>query len=289
MKYDLIIVGAGCAGCSAAITGRQRNMSALVIYSGDGGLEKAQRVDNYPGLPRTSGAEIIRVLRQQALDMGAELKKQLVQKVMPMGDGFMVLAGNEVYEAKAVLLALGIARVNPLPGEEELLGAGVSYCATCDGMFYRDKQMLVVAGGAEAAEEANYLSELGQVRYFPEKPHNLDGLLSGIEVIREKPVSLHQAGEGIRLETDKGAYQADGVFVLRPAVAMTQLMPEVTAEKGAILVDKNLMTNVPGVFAAGDILGNPLQAAKAVGDGNHAALSAANYLRKQAGAASANA
>lgn len=282
MKYDLLIVGGGCAGCSAAITARQRSLSTLVIYSGDGGLEKAHRVDNYPGLPQASGADIIRILRKQAEDMGAELKKQLVQKVMPMGDGFMVLAGNEVYEAGTVLLALGIARVNPLPGEEELLGTGVSYCATCDGMFYRDKQMLVIAGGAEAVEEANYLSELGHVRYFIEKPHAIDELSKQIEVIREKPLALHQDGQGIRLETDKGQYTADGVFVLRPAVAMTQLMPEVESQKNVIVVDKDLMTNVPGVFAAGDILGNPLQAAKAVGDGNHAALSAASYLRKVA-------
>lgn len=288
MMYDLIIVGAGCAGCSAAITARQRNLNVLVIYSGEGGLEKAQRVDNYPGMPRASGADIIRVFRQQALDMGAEMKKQLVQKVMPMGEGFMVLAGNDVYEAKTLLLALGIARVNPLPGEEELLGAGVSYCATCDGMFYRDKEILVVTGGAEAVEEANYLSELGHVRYFPERPHAMDGLSDSIDVVREKPVSLHQEGQGIRLVTDKGTYLADGVFVLRPAVAMTQLLPEVAAEKGVLIVDKDLMTNVPGVFAAGDILGNPLQAAKAVGDGNHAALSVANYLRKQAAAAKAN-
>lgn len=289
MTYDLIIVGAGCAGCSAAMTARQRNMHVLVIYAGEGGLDKAKRVDNYPGLPKASGREIIRVLRQQAQDMGAEMKKQLVQKVMPMGEGFMVLAGNEVYEAKAVLLALGVARVNPLPGEEDLLGAGISYCATCDGMFYRDKQLLVVAGGAEAVEEANYLSELGKVRYFLEKPHTVDGLAESIEVVREKPKSLHQDGQGIRLETDKGTHQADGVFILRPAVAMTQLMPEVASEKGIILVDKDLMTNVPGVFAAGDILGNPLQAAKAVGDGNHAALSAANYLRRQAAADKENA
>ncbi len=284
MNYDLLIVGGGCAGCSAAITARQRNLKVLVIYSGDGGLEKAHRVDNYPGLPQASGRHIIQVLRQQALDMGAELKKQLVQKIMPQGNGFMVLAGNEVYEASAVLLALGIARVNPLPGEEELLGAGVSYCATCDGMFYRDKRMLVVAGGGEAVEEANYLSELGHVRYFVEKPHPLEELSPSVEVVPEKPVSLQQDGEGIRLTTNQGCHQADGVFVVRPAVAMTQLMPEVASDKNVILVDKDLMTNVPGVFAAGDILGNPLQAAKAVGDGNHAALSAASYLRKRAAA-----
>ena len=280
--HDLIIVGAGCAGCSAAITARQRNLDVLMIYVGDGGLEKAARVDNYPGMPQASGAEIIRAFRDQAKEMGAVLKRQLVQKIMPMGESFSVLAGNEVFEARSVLLALGIARVSPLPGEEELLGQGVSYCATCDGMFYKGKEIIVIAGGAEAVEEANYLSELGHVRYFIEKPHATEGLSEAVEVVKEKPKSIAQDGMELILTTDQGTHRTDGLFVLRPAMAMTQLLPEVEVEKSSILVDDDLMTNVPGVFAAGDIIGAPLQAAKAVGDGNKAALTIAQYLRRQA-------
>ena len=143
---DVLIVGGGVAGCSAAITARMRNLSALVIYAGGGALEKAHRVDNYPGLPEISGPDLLEKLRSHARSMGAQLQHALVQKVMPMGGSFSVLAGNEVYEARTVLLCGGTARVNPLPGEEDLLGAGAMYCTTCDGMFYKGKRITVVAG-----------------------------------------------------------------------------------------------------------------------------------------------
>ena len=261
------------------MTARQRNLKVLVLYAGDGALGKARRIDNYPGMPEAAGQDMLRIMRQQAQALGAEFKRQLVTKVLPMGQSFSVLAGNDLYEAGAILLAQGTSRVSPLPGEEELLGQGISYCATCDGMFYRGKHMLVVAGGVEAVEEANYLSELGRVSYFVEKPHDTAGLAEGIVLVKEKPLSFAQDGQEILLTTDGGQHRVDGAFVLRPAVAMTQLLPEVQAEKGAIIVDKDLMTTVPGVFAAGDILGAPLQAPKAVGEGNIAAIAAAAYLR----------
>jgi thioredoxin reductase (NADPH) len=280
--YDLIIVGGGAAGCSAALTARQRNLSVLMLYAGDGAMEKAHRMDNYPGMPQVEGKEMVRVFRRQVVDAGAELKKQLVTKVLPVGEGFSLLAGNDLYEAKAVLLALGTSRVNPLPGEEELLGQGVSYCATCDGMFYRGKRIIVIAGGKEAVEEANYLSDLGQVTYFIEKPHDTQGLAEKITVAKDKPKQIRQSGQALVLVTDQGEHETDGLFVLRPAIAMTQLLPEIETVKGVVVTDHDMMTNVPGVFAAGDILGAPLQATKAVGEGNRAALAIAAYLRKQA-------
>lgn len=278
--HDVIIVGGSCAGLSAAMTARKRNLNVLVLYAGDGAMGKITQMDNYPGLPAVSGEALLGIFRSQAQELGAELKKQLVQRILPMGKGFSVLAQNDLYEAKSIILALGTSRVNPLPGEEDLLGQGVSYCATCDGMFYRNRHMLIVAGGIEAVEEANYLSELGRISYFIEKPHDISGLSSAIEVFKDKPRAIEQTQEGLALITDGPRYEADGVFVLRPAVAMTQLIPEVRAEKGAVIVDRALMTNVPGVFAAGDLLGAPMQAPKAVGDGNVAALSAAAYIRK---------
>ncbi|NLC31859.1 MAG: NAD(P)/FAD-dependent oxidoreductase [Clostridiales bacterium] len=278
--YDVIIVGGSCAGLSAAMTARMRNMEVLVLYAGDGSMGKIKQMDNYPGMPNVSGEELLRIFRKQAEDLGVISKKQLVQKILPMGKSFSVLAENDLYEAKSIILALGIARVSPLTGEEELLGQGVSYCATCDGMFYRGKQMLVVAGGIEAVEEANYLSELGQVTYIIEKAHDTAALAPGIKVIKEKPLAIHSIDNmRMMLKTDQNEHEADGIFVLRPAVAMTQLLPEVIAQKGAVLADDNLMTNIPGVFAAGDILGAPWQAPKSVGDGNVAALAAASYLR----------
>ena len=148
-------------------------------------------------------------------------------------------------------------------------------------MFYRGKRMLVIGDGEEAVEEANYLAELGHVRYLPERGRAPEGLSAGIEVINQRPREIYEQEGQLVIRTDEAEHSADGIFVLRPAVAMTQLMPELEAEKKAIIVDADLMSSVPGVFAAGDIVGGPLQAAKAVGEGNHAALSIAAYLRKQ--------
>ncbi len=278
MTYDLIIVGGGAAGCSAAVTARQRNLSALVLYAGDGALGKAKWVDNYPGLPDVPGPELLKRLRDHALAMGAELQRGLVRRVMPLGDEFSVLAGNDIFSGRAVILAMGTARVRLLEGEEELVGQGVSYCATCDGMFYKGGTVLVVASSEEAVEEANYLATLARVLYCKERPHETAHLSPEVQTLPGKPLGFRARGEGIVLNTSLGEVTADGSFVIRPAVAMTQLIPEVSAENGSLVLDGKLMTSVPGVFAAGDIVGAPLQAAKAVGEGNVAALSAAGFL-----------
>ncbi len=280
--HDLIIVGGGAAGCAAAITARQRNMDVLVLYSGGGALARTKRIDNYPGFPSITGPELLEKMRDHAREMGAVFESRLVRRVMAMGDVLSVLADNDLYEAKAVILAMGTARVRMLPGEEALVGMGVSYCATCDGMFYKDGELIVIGAHEEAVEEANYLATLARVTYVKEKPHETGGLAEGITVLPDKPLKLYEKGEKLALETDQGELVADGVFILRPAVAMTQLIPEVAAENGAIIVEKNLATSVPGVFAAGDLLGAPLQAAKAAGEGNVAALSVASYLLKRA-------
>ncbi len=282
MKHDLIIVGGGAAGCAAAITARQRNLKTLVLYAGGGALAKTKRIDNYPGFPGIAGAELLEKLRGHARQMGAELKPQLVRRVMPVGEGFSVLADNDLYEAGSVILAMGTARVKMLPGEEALVGQGVSYCATCDGMFYKGGEVIVIGAHEEAAEEANYLATLAKVLYVKEKAHDTARLAEGVQVLPGKPLKLSEKNGKIALETDQGEAAADGVFILRPAVAMTQLIPEAADENGAIAVDRSLATAVPGVFAAGDILGAPLQAAKAAGEGTVAALSAAAYLLKSA-------
>lgn len=278
---DLIVIGGGVAGCSAAITARMRNLNTLVVYAGGGALEKAQRIDNYPGLPEITGPELLSKLRDHAASMGAQLLHGLATRVMPMGDSFSVLVGNEVFEARAILLCCGTARVNPLPGEEEMLGYGVSYCATCDGMFFKGKRMAVIGGSEEAVEEADFLADLGDVIYFQERRHSLEHLAPSIQRMDEKPVSIRREEGRMVIATNVGEHTVDGVFVLRPAVALTQLLPEVAVDKGHLLVDQELMTNVPGVFAAGDMIGNPLQAAKAAGEGNAAAIAVAQYLRRK--------
>ena len=280
-EVDLIIIGGGVAGCSAAITARQRNLKTLVLYAGDGALGKTKLIDNYPGFPHITGPDLLAHLRDHATSMGAEFVRALVRRVMPMGDAFSVLAGNDLYTGRAVILAMGTARVKMIEGEEELVGQGVSYCATCDGMFYKGGTVLVIASDHEAVEEALFLSTLAQVLYVKEKPHETGDLPDTIKVLPGKPQSLAMKGEQVVLTTDQGEVAADGAFVLRPAVAMTQLIPEIEAVDNKLVLDTSLMTTIPGVFAAGDITGAPLQAAKAAGEGNIAVLAAAKYLMQK--------
>lgn len=280
-EFDVIVIGGGVAGCSASITARQRNLKTLMIYAGDGALGKTKKIDNYPGFPDAEGTALLRALRDHAAQMGTESVRALVRRVMPMGEQFSILAGNDLFMARSIILTMGTSRVKLLEGEEALVGQGVSYCATCDGMFYKGGTVLVIASDREAVEEAIYLSTLAKVKYVKEVAHDTAGLPETVEIIEGKPLSLSMKGEQIILVTDKGEVAADGAFVLRPAVAMTQLIPEVETQNNKLVLDNNLQTTIPGVFAAGDLTGAPLQAAKAAGEGNIAALACAKYLLLQ--------
>lgn len=191
----------------------------------------------------------------------------------------MVSVENDAAEGRAVLLAPGVTRAAPLNGEEELLGRGVSYCATCDGMLYRGRPVAVVGLAPDAPQEANYLHSLGcQVVYVsPQKPQGLDGAIPCVKA-GKLAVKGEQTVTG--LEADGAFLPCAGVFILRKAVAPTDLLPTLETEAGVIKVDRKMAANIPGVFAAGDCTGGPLQVSKAVGEGHVAALSACEYLDK---------
>lgn len=275
---DILVVGAGPAGCAAAMTARMRDKSVTVCYAGDGALALVKRADNYPGFPHADGKALLGAFRAQALEMGAVLTHALVSRIMPMGDTFSVLAGQDVLEARGVILCTGKARKALLDNEERLVGSGVSYCATCDGMLYKGREIAVIGTDEQSVREANFLATLARVTYYSEKKHDLSKLSGDIRVSGEKPLAIvgDQKAEGVR--TDAGERAADGVFILRPSVSLSLLMPELTLENGDIRVDKDLQTVVPRVFAAGDVSGEPLQIAKAVGEGNRAALALAKLL-----------
>ena len=168
-KTDLIIIGSGPAAWSCALTARQRDLSVTVAAadSATGWLQKAERIDNYPGLPQVSGKEMLRIFRQQAEDAGTQVIGALARRIMPTDDGYMTLVGNEIIESRAVVLAMGAARPRLLPGEEELLGQGVSWCGTCDGMFYRGLEVAVLSAWKGGVEEGEFLSGLAsQVDYY---------------------------------------------------------------------------------------------------------------------------
>ena len=258
MKYDLLIVGGGPAGFTAAIHARARNKSVLVVTNEPTAspLCKAPEMDNYPGLPHVSGLELVNRLVQQATGLGAEVRHGRVLSLMPLGDTVMASVGTEVVEASAAVLAVGVARAVPLKGEERLLGRGVSYCATCDGMFFRNRPIVVAGNAPDLEEETEYLLSIGcQVT---------EARLPGLEILGQDKVT------GVRLP-DGTEIPCDGVFLLRSSIAPAQLAPGLELEDGYIKVDSRMATNLPRVFAAGDCTGQPLQLAKAVGQGQLAA------------------
>lgn len=278
---DVAIVGKGPAGWSCAMTARMRGLEAVVIapQNDTGLLRSAERIDNYPGMPQASGSAILDTFREQALAMGAEEINGLVRQIMPMGGSFMLLVENDVLEAKAVVLAMGAARPVLLPGEEEQLGRGVSYCATCDGMFYRGKRIAVLSASVQGVEETRFLAGLAaQVDYYSLKRHQTDGLNENVTIIAEKPVAIGRDDAGITLTTDRSNHCYDGIFIFRAAMPLGMLLAELETEGSYIPVDRQMRTNIPGVFAAGDCTGKPLQVPKAVGEGNIAAIAAAEWI-----------
>ncbi len=275
--YDIAVIGAGPAGYSAAINARKREKSVIVIGQNTGWLSRAESIENYPGMPGVSGQEMLKIMAEQAKNMGAELRGGVVHQVIAMGESFALSLGADFVEAKKVILATGAKQPRLLPGEERLLGRGVSYCGTCDGMLYRGKNVAVIGAGAEAVHEANFLMGLCQsVTYFGKPDEALDSRI----VIRQESVSeitgelrasgLIAGGENLSV---------DGVFIFREAMALSSLLPGLEMDGAFIRVDRQMRTSLAGVFAAGDCTGLPLQVAKAVGEGCIAALAASQELK----------
>lgn len=279
MEHDMIVLGCGPAGLSAAVAARSRNKSVLVIGNPieDSPLARAERVDNYLGLPGLTGLELLQTMKKHAEDMGAQFVTGRVVSLMAWNGSFALTVGSDIYQGRALVLAPGVVRAAKYPGEEALLGRGVSYCATCDGMLYRGRDIMVVGRTKDAPEEANFLHSIGcRVSYVSkERPEGLHGdiaHLSGtkLEVVGEDRVTA--------LRVDGVEYPCDGVFILRQAVAPADLLPGLAVEDGSIVVDRAMQTNLEGVFAAGDCTGKPWQVSKAVGEGLVAGEMAAEYL-----------
>ena len=265
MSCDILVIGGGPAGLSAAVNARARGRSVLVVSNPleENPLWPAERVDNYPGLPGVSGAELLRTLHRHAERSGAEFLTGRVLSSVRMPDACYVSVGPDMYNARALILAAGVARGKKFPGEAEFLGRGVSYCATCDGMLYREKPVAVLGYSDSARQEAEFLERIGcQVTYF-DRPRACE--IRGTDRVRS-------------VTCDGRTADVDCVFILRPALAPTDLFPGLETEKGFVAVDRRMATNLPGLFAAGDCTGGPLQAAKAVGEGLIAGQSAAAYV-----------
>ena len=279
-RVDIAIIGTGPAGVSAALTATNRNKSVLLLGSREMSekVAKAHEIRNYPGIPMVKGSDLAAAFRDHLDRAGIAITEKRVGAVYAMGDYFALQIGEEMAEARAVILATGVVQANPLPGEKELLGRGVSYCATCDAPLYRGKTAAVIGYSPREEAEAAFLSEVcSEVSYFPMYKEETS-LPEKVRVIREKVTGIAQEDGRRVVQTEKGTYAADGVFVLREAVAPDTLVPGLEADGPHVRVNRKMETSLPGVFACGDLTGTPYQYIKAAGEGNVAAISAAAYI-----------
>ena len=293
---NIVIIGAGPAGISAALYAARGNMNPLVINNGIGALEKAEKIENYYGLEQPlSGKELDERGIAQAKALGVRILDAEVLGISGF-DTFTVKTTAGDFDTVSVILATGGKRSAPkIPGLKEFEGRGVSYCAVCDAFFYRGKEVAVVGNGDFALHEAEELRNVTQdVTIYTDGKEP--------EFSREHPIAVNtmkiQAIEGddkvsgLLMQSDIAAqdaeapensfYPADGVFVALGTAGSTEIARQMGAEisdKGNIKTDEEMATTIPGLFAAGDCTGGLLQVSKAVYEGSMAAISAGKYVR----------
>ena len=299
--YDVIIIGSGPAGLAAAIYGQRARLDTLVIEKqpmSGGQILNTYEVDNYPGLPGLGGFELGMKLRAHADSMEAVFVQEEVEKVQRAEDHWQVVTDRETYETKTVVFATGADhRKLNVPGEEALTGMGVSYCATCDGAFFRDKVTAVVGGGDVALEDALFLARFCKKVYLIHRRDRLRGAKTlqekvfaaeKIEVLWDSQVEEilgQEQVEKIRVynkkEEARRELPVDGVFIavgISPNTRLAQGVAELDAG-GYIVAGEDGRTSAPGIFAAGDVRTKQLrQVITAAADGANVITSVENYL-----------
>jgi thioredoxin reductase (NADPH) len=279
-RYDIAIIGTGPAGLSAAVTAKIRNKKIILFGSNNLSpkIGKAHAVQNYLGLPAVTGENMLKAFRSHLDALQIPVTEERVNAVYPMGTFFSIQASGQIYEADSVILATGVVMEKPYPGEDEFLGRGVSYCATCDAPLYKKKTVAVIAFGKHEEAEADFLAEVAdKVYYFPMYKEPVQ-LSDKIKIIRETPESVAGTIKVEKLRTKENSYDVDGIFILRESISPGQLVPGISVADNHVQVNRLMETTIAGVFACGDIVGKPYQYIKSAGEGNIAALSAVNYI-----------
>lgn len=281
MIYDCAVVGTGPAGVSAVLNLKIHNKNFLWLGNGDlsDKITKAERISNYPGFIDATGAELAAAFKKQVESLKIPIVGKMINKIYPTENGFALMAGSDFYEAKTVILATGVAAVGTLDGETEYVGRGVSYCATCDGGLYRGKTIAVVCSNKRFEHEVKYLAELAEKIYFFPTYKDPSEIAPNVEKMSARAARIEGGLRVTDVVLSSGEkISVDGVFCLRDAISLSTLLPKLDTKDGHIAVDRNMKTNVPGCFAAGDCTGRPYQYAKAVGEGNIAAHGVIEYL-----------
>lgn len=280
--YDIVVIGCGPAGLSAAINCKIRNKKTLLLGVDlcSEKLHKSPYIFNYLGFSKIKGEDLRQAFLKHTEDLEIILKEQKTDTVFDMGDKFNILCSEQVYQAKSVIIATGISYGQPIKGESEYLGKGLGYCATCDAPLFKGMDVAVIGYSNAGEEEANFLAELCRTTYYIPLYTNMGPLLDNVEVILDKPLEVAGNQMVTHLVLSKSKLKVDGVFIIKETASPAQLVPGLEMDGHHIKVDRHMRTNVQGLYAAGDCTGKPYGLAKSSGEGQIAALNAVGYVDK---------
>ena len=278
---DIIIIGAGPAGISAGLYAKRANNNVLILYSGESNIEKAEKIDNYYGFENgISGKELYNIGIKQAQNIGIKVKKEEVLHIELEENLFKVTTTENDYIAKAVIIATGNKKIRPnIKGIEEFEGKGVSYCAICDGFFYKNKNVVVIGNGEFAINEANILKKIA---------NNVKILTNGLNMPKTQEFNVIQSKikkikGGLRVQKivfeDNSYIEVDGIFIALGEAGGADFAKKmgVFTKNDSIIVDENMQTNINGLYACGNVNGGLLQISKSVYEGALAGLAASKY------------
>lgn len=275
---DIAIIGFGPAGMSAAINAYALGKKVIVFSNSDSILEKAENVNNYLGFANIAGADLIKNFKGHVKACNIPVINGLVSSIVNFDDKFMINVKSKIYQAKSVILALGIPRGKQLEHEDEFLGKGVSYCAACDGMLYKGKEVIVWGIQENSYKEANLLDEMG-VNVTLVTNNKFDDKINKNIKLQKGSIKAISGDEKLeQVLINDNWFKTNALFIFRPSIPVNSLIPGLDMDKKFIKTNKNMQTNLKGVFAAGDCTGKPFQISKAVGEGQVAAHSALEFL-----------
>lgn len=283
--YDIIIIGAGPAGISASLYAKRANMNVLVIYKGTSNLENATKIENYYGFPDgITGQDLYNSGIMQAKNLGVDFRVSEVTSIEYQQDGFNVKTPENEYNAKSVIISTGNKKLKPnIKGINEFEGKGISYCAICDGFFYRNKKVAVIGSGEFAFSEAKMLSNVVKDITILTNGEQIKSVRNNFKINTKKIKKIvgSEKVEKIVFE-DLTEIDIDGIFIALGEAGANDFAKTlgIITENDNIKVNENMKTNVPGVFACGNITGGLLQVSKAVYEGSKAGLSAVKYVKE---------
>lgn len=277
---DIAVIGSGPAGLSAAINARARNKNVVIFGNkiDTSALFKAKKVDNHLGFFDINGKEMFDIFFRHIQKFEIPIKTGRVTQILPLKDFFAINFENEIFNAKTVVLAVGSKKSKKLDGEEKFIGSGVSYCATCDGMFYKNKSVVVIADNLEAESDVKFLSEICKdVKYIPSYQVQ-SNFSQNVEILNFKPKKILGDKNVEAVETSEKEIPCNGVFILQEFILPSNIIFGLEMQNNFVKIDRACKTNLSGIFAAGDCTGWPLQLSKAIGEGQIAAQSAARFI-----------